>query len=380
MRARLLVCLSVSAGCGLALISSVAGGEPSGSVAAGMAFPGAHWEEATPASQRLSASKLEEAVAFLKGRTGRDGVRELVIVRNGRLVWKGDNVDRRHGVWSCTKSITSTVLGRLVDEGKCSLDSLAARWVPELAADYPAVTLRHFTTMTSGYRARGDEPQGSYKHGPSNTPFLPSPEPLFVPPGSQYAYWDSAMNMFGLVLTRAAGRPMEEIFRERVATPLGMTNWHWGSDSTKGLVINGGSGNRDKQIYVSARDLARFGLLYLNRGNWNGRQILSPRWVEQATRLHVAADLPWAHPESSIDGRGCYGLNWWVNGVLPSGKRKWPGAPAGTFAAVGHNNNRCFVVPEWQMVIVRLGLDQGDGALSDETISEFFSLVGRAML
>ena len=80
--------------------------------------------------------------------------------------------------------------------------------VPALAAAYPDVTLRHFTTMTSGYRAMKDEPRGSYRHGPSPTPFDPCNTPLFAP-GTQYAYWDSAMNEFGLVLTRIAGEPLE---------------------------------------------------------------------------------------------------------------------------------------------------------------------------
>ena len=72
--------------------------------------------------------------------------------------------------------------------------------VPELKPLYPEVTLRHFTTMTSGYRARGDDkPPSGYLHGPSGTPFDPM-EPLFKP-GEKYAYWDSAMNLFGLVLT-----------------------------------------------------------------------------------------------------------------------------------------------------------------------------------
>jgi CubicO group peptidase (beta-lactamase class C family) len=114
-----------------------------------------------------------------------------------------------------------------------------------MAEHYPDVTLRHFTTMTSGYRAVGDEPRGTYIHGPSRTPFDPSPEPLFEPPGSQYAYWDSAMNMFALVLTRIAGEPLEEVFRRRIAEPIGMDaeKWDWGdAGEDNGIVVNGGSG------------------------------------------------------------------------------------------------------------------------------------------
>src|SRR5688572_20830432 len=89
-------------------------------------FPGRHWKEAAPASQGLDAGRLKAAVDSLAKRCGRDGVRQLVVVRNGRIVWKGDDVDNVHGVWSVTKSFTSTALGLLVDDGKCALDTPAA--------------------------------------------------------------------------------------------------------------------------------------------------------------------------------------------------------------------------------------------------------------
>ncbi|MBI5384273.1 MAG: serine hydrolase [Verrucomicrobia bacterium] len=351
-----------------------------GPAAADTVFPGHNWVEASPTSQGVDAAKLTVAVEYLKANAGRDGVRELVIVRHGRLIWSGDNIDHRHGVWSCTKSFTSTVLGLLLEDGKCALDSPAAQWAPALRPHYSGVTLRHLTTMTSGYRAVGDEPRGDYRHGPSSTPFQPAPQPLFAPPGSQYAYWDSAMNLFGLVLTRLAGEPLEALFRRRVAAPIGMTNWSWGEYAKEnGLVINGGSGNGDKHVFITARDLARFGLLFLNRGRWNGRQLLSERWIDQATRVQVPADMPWAQPESRIDGRGCYGCNWWVNGTTAGGQRKWPRAPASAFAALGHNNNKCVVIPDWQMVIVRLGLDQKDRVITDESFDRFLAKVGEAI-
>jgi hypothetical protein len=108
--------------------------------------------------------------------------------------------------------------------------------------------------------------------------------------------------------------------------------------------------------------------------------LIGRQWVEAATSVHVPATTPWAHPESDIDGRGVYGLNWWANGVTADGKPKWPGAPPNTFAAAGHNNNRLFVIPEWQMVIVRLGLDEGDGRIGDDVWGKFIELVVAALV
>lgn len=350
--------------------------------AAASAFPGATWEERPPASQGLDEARLRAAVEYLEANSGRDGVRELVIVRHGYLIWRGDNIDHVHGVWSLTKSFTSTVLGLLIDEGRVTLDTRACEYVAELATTYPDVTLRHLTTMTSGYRAVGDEPRGNYLHGPSPTPFEPGPEPLFAP-GSHYAYWDSAMNMFGLVLTRILGEPMRDYLQRKLGDPIGLSAdaWRWGATEVAGLAVNGGSGNANRHVQISARELARFGLLFLNGGNWDGRQVISAQWVNAATSVQVRVDLPLGQPESGIDGRGVYGFNWWCNGIGADGTRTWPGAPPGTFSASGFNNNDLFVIPEWDTVVVRLGLDeQTDGKIADETYGAFLALLGEAIV
>ncbi len=343
-------------------------------------FPAKNWHEGIPESEGLDAGRLAAAVEYLRQNSGPDGVNELMIIRNGTVVWKGPNVNKVHGVWSLTKSFTSTVLGLLVDDGKVTLDTPAMRYATELAAAYPAVTLRHFTTMTSGYRAMRDEPRGSYKHGPSPTPFDPCRAPLF-PPGTQYAYWDSAMNEFGVVLTRIAGESMRDLFKRRIADPIGMdpNEWHWGDfGRIDGIVVNGGSGNADKHIFISARQVARLGHLFLHGGYWQDRRLISYEWVQQATMPQVAAATPlW--PDSGADGRGVYGFNWWTNGLKPDGQRKWPGAPPGTYAASGYNNNDMFIIPEWEMVIVRLGLDETQRQITDEVYSSFIEMVGKAI-
>jgi len=342
------------------------------------AFPGKDWEKVSPESQGVDSAKLNEAAALLDRTTGSNGVRELVIVRNGRLIWHGDDIDKVHGIWSFTKVFTSTALGLLIDDGKCSLDTKAKDILPAMAATYPEVTLRQFATMTSGYRAVGDE-TGSYKHGASLTPFDPSPKPLFTPPGSHFAYWDSAMNQFANVLTHIAGESLEDLLQRRIADPIGMNRakWDWGDwGKVNGLVVNGGSGNKSGPMRISALEAARFGLLFLNRGNWDGRQLISERWVDEATHVQVPTNVPHGFAERANNGPGEYGFNWWVNGAKPDGTRKFPGAPPKTYCGAGHNNNYCFVIPEWNMVIVRLGLD---GSAGDRIWNDFLRLVGEAI-
>jgi len=356
--------------CAVALAMSATGAQPA-------AFPAARWEQASPESQGVDPAALESAMDCLGEHVGRDGAKRAAVVRNGRLIWAGPEADQVQGVWSVTKVFTSTALGLLADDGTCTLDTRAAEVVPALAGAYPAVTLRHFATMTSGYRAEGDEPQGDYAHGPSRTPLVPSASPLFVPPGSHYAYWDSAMNQFGHVLSRLAGEPLKDLIRRRIAGPIGMGGRDWGDPRRAGAVATG-SGNYHGHVMICALDLARLGHLFLHRGAWEGRQLISEAWVDAATRVQVQvpADLPLAGPATWLDGRGVYGYNWWVNGRGADGRRRWPAAPEGTFAASGFNNNKCFVIPEWSMVVARLGLD---GRADSAAWNAFFKKLSAAL-
>lgn len=348
----------------------------------GHVFPGKDWAVVKPEAQGLDDAKLREAVDFLKSLGLKDGVKEMLIVRRGQVVWRGDDVDKLHGTWSCTKSFTSTALGLLIADGKCTLDTKVAAILPELKGLYPDVTLRHFTTMTSGYRAKGDDPpKTTYAHGPSATPFVPA-EPLFAA-GTKYAYWDSAMNVFGLALTKIAGEPLETLLRRRVMDPIGVPadQWKWGVlDKTDGVIVNGGSGNQGRHVQITARQMARFGHLYLNQGKWNGKQLIDPKWIAQATQVQVPNTFVDAFPRSRIDGVGVYGFNWWVNGERSKGERLWPDVPPSAYAALGHNNNKVWILPEWEMVIVRLGLDQsGKMQINEKDTNEFLKRVAAAI-
>ena len=148
--------------------------------------------------------------------------------------------------------------------------------------------------MTSGYRAIGDDPRGDYVHGPSPTPFNPG-EPLFKPSGSMYVYWDSAVNELGFLVTKIAEKSMKALFQERIGSAIGLdpNDWKWGDfGQVEGLTINGGAGNYNNHIFISAIALARFGHLILNRGYWNGNQLINPNWIDASTDVQVPVDIP----------------------------------------------------------------------------------------
>jgi CubicO group peptidase (beta-lactamase class C family) len=162
-----------------------------------------------------------------------------------------------------------------------------------------------------------------------------------------------------------------------------MTQWEWGiSGALDGMTyynaagtpaLKGGGGVR-----TTPRDLARLGLLYLNRGQWKDRQLLSPSFVDQA----VTAQVPVTRPGRSRHLlSGAYGYYWWTNGVMSSGHRRWPDAPPGTYAAHGAGTNLCYVIPEWNMVIARMGRSSSPGnhARQDQLQSEFFARLAKAV-
>ncbi|MBC8873420.1 MAG: serine hydrolase [Planctomycetes bacterium] len=336
-------------------------------------FPGEHWEDATPASQNVDPDKLQAAVRHIEEHSGSNGIARLVIVRNGRMIWKGPEADTRQRVWSVTKAFTSTAHGLLIEDGRCTLETLAKDFDPALAEHYPKVTLRHLATMTSGIDGVG----GSYdyddrRRGDQNA--LVDPLPPFFAPGTKYMYWDEATQHYGFVLTKIAGQPLQEYLERRVLDPIGMTRFHWNVDGT-GKVPNWTGG-----IEISASDLARFGHLFLHQGKWDGKQLVPAEWVREATRVQVPASIPDALPTSDRKGAGMYGYHWWPNGIKPDGERKWPDAPITAYARSGYNNNDLFVIPPWNMVIVRLGLDQREDEITGAEYNQFLKLVGAAIL
>lgn len=314
-----------------------------------MQFPGENWAKGTPASQRVDSNALRSALNYIRGHCKGDGLSEMLVIRNGVVIHEGNNTTRVHNIWSCSKSFTSTALGLLIADGRCNLDTKAATIAPELQQHYPDATLRHFTTMTSGYSAKGRSRWNDENADWSWTPYEPA-EPYFAP-GTEYAYWDEAQMTLGRLLTRIAREELNGYLDRRIFQPIEMGNVEWLHEGEiDGVPICNGCTN----VKLNARQLARFGHLYLNNGRWNGKQLIPQDWVSQATQTQVPVTLPVGETDrDNVRGPGAYGFNWWTNG----GENRMPHAPPKTFYASGLHHNLLFVVPEWNMVIVRMGTD-----------------------
>jgi len=311
-------------------------------------FPQQNWQLATPGSQGISRENLDATMAYLDSVCGEVGTSRTMIIKNGFVIWQGDDVESRHLVWSCTKSFMSTCLGLLWDDGKCTPETKASQHFDKLETNYPNVTIEHLATFTSGYNhEEGD-------------PFTPA-EPDYAP-GAAFHY-SRQSDVLAYVLTMAGEESLENLFDSRVASVIGIApeQMEWEDNrEIDGITLNGGAGMPESGVYITAEAMARFGWLFCNYGNWNGRQVISQKYIDYATSVRVAPDVPPYDPEAWYAGllSGNYGLNWWVNGEKPDETQMWPHAPEGTFAAQGNKNNMCLIVPAWNMVIVRIGGDE----------------------
>lgn len=337
-------------------------------------FPGETWEERLPEELGVDSHKLQQALDYLKGESGEDGLEEVFIVRKGYVIYQGDSIYKKHNIYSSSKSFTSSVLGLLSDFDIAHTYTKAAEIDPEMETLYPDAKLRHFASMTSGYSGMGVSRWNEPSEDWSWTPYAID-EPLFEP-GSAYAYWDEAQMMFGRLLTMKAQKTLKEVFDEHIGSAIGLGEYEWVTEGeVDGIPINNGCTG----VLINAEQLARFGHLYLNEGHWKGKQLLSRYWIKKATSNQVDTDRVADTDRKNVDGRGCYGYNWWVNGMMPTGKYHMPDAPKSLYYASGLHNNMCFVIPEWDLVFVRRGEDGNPAKGKPFVYNEFFKRMALAI-
>ena len=275
-------------------------------------YPRTSWETRTPQQIAINKGKLQEVSSFISSKGGGDGI----IIYKGYNVWTWANINTKGNIASAAKSFTSTILGLAIDDGKCSLNQKVTDFDNSLTGKDRNITFFHFTTMTSGY-------------GMSSNP------------GASWYYNDEAMNKFADILDIVWNEPIQNVLKRRIMDPIGANNWSWSG---------GGAGN-DSTFQAEPEDLARFGWLFANQGNWNGQQLISASWVEEAHKDQV-----------SVSGMDVYGFNWWTNANPSQG---WPDVPQGAFGAFGYNGQYfVFVFPERELV----GAHRGPYEM--ETVSE----------
>ena len=312
---------------------------------AGVPWPTRAWPVGEP--PRALRGPLEALIAPAFAQANRDELGEthaLVVIQGGRLVLEryaeGYGPERTYPSWSMAKSITQALVGLIVADG--GLDILAPADVPEWSAPGDPrreITLDLLLRMSSGLKFIEDYSRENpsdviemlYGAGKEDVAAFAANMPLAHAPGSFMSYSSGTTNIVSRIAARAIGRfgpDFEAFMRERLLDPLGMTSAIPKFDAA-GTFIG------SSFCFCTARDFARFGLLYLRGGVWEGAALLPPAWID------YARTPTWRQPDA-IDGP--YGAHWWL-GICGEG----------SFSANGYQGQFTAVVPDLDMVIVRHG-------------------------
>ena len=297
-----------------------------------------------------------------------------VIVRHGYLVAEWGNPTAVEMTHSVTKSMLSSVVGVAVDEGLIGsvMDTVANYVGPilgvstssgELGSDNPAGG-RWITPFASPHNRRltwdvmlrqVSDWEGTlwgkpeWADRPSGTPATWMTRPR-VEPGSAYEYNDVRVNALALAALNVWRRPLPEVLREKIMDPIGASDtWRWYGYDNSWIILDGrmvqsvsGGGHWGGGMFINARDMARFGLLTLRRGQWKDRRLLSDKWVSQAL--------------TPTPAQPTYGyMNWFLN----TDRKYVPSAPATAFVHVGNGTNLIYVDPQNDLVAVVRWIENG---------------------
>jgi CubicO group peptidase (beta-lactamase class C family) len=351
-------------------------------------WPTRGWTTSTPEAEGIDAAVLEALHQELA--SGKHGyVDGMLVIRRGRIVFEKSythDYDRLfegrgergmynyydpdwhpyyrrgpfHTMQSVSKSMTSTLLGIAKHKGHmgkfANLDVAALPLFEGFRTQnqdprWRAITLRHLLTMTSGIA--WDETTVDYTdpknscaamEGSENWVQFVLDQKMAAEPGKVFVYNSGVTELLGQILKKTTGKDPDDYAREHLFGPLGIEGWYWKKTPT-------GLSDTEGGLYLTARDLAKIGYLYLKDGVWEGERILPEGWVAEATAPAVTA--------SSSPGRERkYGFQWWL---LPYKGSKGDLAQA----ALGYGGQFLFVVPEHDLVAVFTGWNIYEGPALD---------------
>jgi CubicO group peptidase (beta-lactamase class C family) len=344
------------------------------------------WQKRSPAEAGMDPARVEEAVQFAianENPATRDLALELattygarepfdtpigpmrergaangLIVRGGYIVAEWGDTSRVDMTFSVTKTFLSTVVGLAWQKGLIRNVSDPARdYMPEpgyFEGHNAAITWDHLLRQTSDWQGTlwgkpdwADRPEGST---PADWPNRKLSEP-----GTRYKYNDTRVNLLALLALHVLRRPLPAVLREEVMEPIGASStWRWYGYENSWIELDGqriqsvsGGGHFGGGMFIHARDMARFGYLFLRNGRWGNRQIVSPEWIAMA-RTGGPANAEYGF------------MNWFLN----PGRKSLPATPESSVVFAGNGQNIIYLDWENDLVVVTRWI-RGGSALND---------------
>lgn len=378
----LAACLTLLAACGG---QSATPAVPASSALARDYWPTDGWRSDAPANRGLD----EAALAGLRSRIEQEMpfLDSLLIVKDGYLVYEeyfnGYDADRLHQLASVTKSFTSALVGMAQAEGIITdLDATLGRELREhfgnaLQRDQRNISLRHLLQMRSGLAfdegALYEEASARWAtEGFSATLAAYTQRDLTsfglghsmaYRPGEAWSYSTVDSQLLSAAFGALTGQSLEDFASQRLFSALGIDDWIWPADANG--VSLGGMG-----LELTPRDMAKLGFLYLNRGAWDGQELLRPDWVRLSTTPQGSGVNAWSGQTVPIEW---YGMQWWTwKPELFGGQR--------AIAAQGYGGQHVILLPDLDMIVVMTAKPDVDPDAADAHINQGYDLVKYSIL
>jgi CubicO group peptidase (beta-lactamase class C family) len=295
-------------------------------VAIEQAFP-----RCMPEDQDVSSSNVD---SFLKAVNEREwDMHSFMLLRHGYVLaekwWSSYEPESLHVLFSISKSFTSTAIGLAVAEGLLSIEDQVLSFfpndvTPQIEQNMGDLRIKHLLTMATGHlqdptTLMRDQTEGNWIRG-----FLEIP--IEEPPGTNFLYNSGASYMLSAILRQVTGQSLLDYLQPRLLEPLGIVGAVW--EACPRGISAGGWGLR-----IRTEDLAKFGQLYLQQGDWNGKRLLPKEWVQEAARFQISTEQ-----ERGIDKQQGYGYQFFL-------------CRHGAYSARGAKGQFCIIVPEQGAVI-----------------------------
>lgn len=318
--------------------------------------PGDEWQHAEPVDLGFDPAQLDALAAQAQATGGNC----MLVARHGRIAgewyWNGTGPSSRHQIFSITKAYTSTLVGIAQDQGLLDIDDPASKYIPQwVGTPSENVTIRQMLAMVSGRDpiAVADPAVLSEYFGQHDLTAYALAREQLVPPGWQWALSEGDVQPLAVILEAVTGMSPHAYAAEALLDPIGDRHTTMATDPAGNTIM-------DTFAQASCRDVARLGHLFLQRGSWTGRQVVSAAWVDEATGRPSQDILPG------------YGLLWWLNRTGEteldhldqdtlgptldlSSDQLVPGAPEDLFWAIGAYGQTLQVHPATDTIVVRLG-------------------------
>jgi CubicO group peptidase (beta-lactamase class C family) len=372
-----------------------------------------HWEIKSPSSFHIDSTLLNQAIQFVKDHESKNpknlwltqamqfgkepfsdpigpmasrGASSGLVLYKGYIIGSWGDPNAVEMVNSVTKSLLSTVVGLAVDKGLIrSINDKVYTYLPPIQVVkqtttdvtnpieqssfiYPfdsehnkKISWDHLLRQTSDWEGVlwgkpdwADRPSDKSEEWTTRKRFEP---------GTVYKYNDTRVNALALAATAVWRKSLPEVLRDQVMNPIGASNtWAWTGYQNAWIVLDGkmvqsvsGGGHFGGGMFINAYDMARFGLLTLRKGNWNGKQIISEAWIQKSTT-----------PGTANSGYG------FMNYFLNTNQKMYPSAPASAFTHIGNGTNAIYVDPEHELVAVVKWID-------DKSMDGFLKLLLSAL-